>query len=201
MKILISNTQLKNIIFEETMGIDSFIDLMINKYPQSKDYVDVIKKFIEDSDCKRIDVGPMMHGYGVSLSDRVLINQASFYTPFPMFLFIVFHEIAHQFQYKKYGEEKMYEVYLGEVDVKEAANWMKEVEIVADEFATRKVRQLQKMGAIDPNEKPFKTFYKNMPVQHFINLITQIKYEIKKQGKTNPSEISELIYNWVKPNA
>jgi hypothetical protein len=111
MKILISNKQLKNIIFEETMGIDSFIDLMINKYPQSKDYIDVIQKFIEDSDCKRIDVGPMMHGYGVSLSDRVLINQSSFYLSFPMFLFVLFHEIAHQYQYKKYGHKNMTELY------------------------------------------------------------------------------------------
>jgi hypothetical protein len=199
MNILLTEQQLNKLLLEEAIGIDSFIDLMVEKYPQSKDYVDVIKKFIEDSDCKRIDVGPMMHGYGVSLSDRVLINVASFHVEFPMFLFIVFHEIAHQFQYKKYGEKKMYEVYLGDVDIQEGAKWMKEYEIVADEFALRKVRQLQKLGAIQPNETLFKPFYKIVPIQHFINLIMQIKSEIKQQGITDPSEISELIYNWVKP--
>lgn len=199
MNIFISENQLKNLLLEETAGLDSFISMVVEKYPQSKDYVDVIKEFIVNSNCRKIEVGKVNGAFGVSLSDRVLISDACFNQPFSMFLFILFHEIAHQYQYKKYGEEKMYEVYLGKISMEDGANWMKQIEIIADEFATRKVRQLQKMGALPPNENIFKSFYKNIPINHFIGLITKIKSELQRQNVTNPSEVSEIIYNWVRP--
>jgi hypothetical protein len=199
MKVIINEKQLENLILEETLGLDNFLLMIVEKYPQSKGYIDVIQEFIVNSNCRRIEVGKVNGAFGVSLSDRVLISDTCFKQPFSMFLFILFHEIAHQYQYKKYGEEKMYEVYLGELSMEEGANWMKQIEIVADEFATRKVRQLQKMGAIPNNEKIFKSFYQNIPINHFMSLITKIKSELQRQNVTNPSEVSEIIYNWVRP--
>lgn len=199
MKISLTKKQFTNLLLEETIGLDSFFNQVIEKYPQIESYIDVIKKFIINSDCKKIEVNKVKGAFGVSLSDRVVISDTVFSQPLPMFLFILFHEIAHQYQYKKYGEEKMYQVYLGEMEPEEAANWMKQIEIVADEFATRKVRQLQKMGAITPDTKIFKSFYQNIPINHFINLIKTIKSELEKQNVTNPSEVSEIIYNWVRP--
>jgi hypothetical protein len=199
MKVIINEKQLENLILEETLGLDNFLLMVVDKFPQCKDYIDVIQEFIVNSNCRRIEVGKVNGAFGVSLSDRVLISDTCFKQPFEMFLFILFHEIAHQYQYKKYGEEKMYEIYLGEISLEEGANWMKQIEIIADEFATRKVRQLQKMGAIPIDTKIFKSFYQNIPINHFIGLITKIKSELKRQNVTNPSEVSEIIYNWVRP--
>ena len=71
----------------------------------------------------------------------------------PKALYIIFHEIAHQYQFKKYGADKMYECYTGDLSDEEAADLIKRVEEVADEFALKKVRQLINLGfPIDKTE-------------------------------------------------
>lgn len=199
MRLIFSEQQVKNILLEETLGLDAFLNKVVEKYPESKDHINVIKEFILNSNCKKIEIGKVNGAYGVSLSDRVLISDICFNQTFQMFLFILFHEIAHQYQYKKYGEEKMYEVYLGDLSMEEAAKWMKQIEIVADEFAGRKVRELRNLGAIPKDTKLFQSFYMNIPTEHFVNLISKVKAELKKQNITDPSEVSEIIYNWVRP--
>jgi hypothetical protein len=97
----------------------------------------------------------------------VLLNQNIFFQSLPNFLFILFHEIAHQYQYKKYGDEKMYEFYLGEIGVREAAILMKKFETVADEFATRKVREFVRMGLISQPNTPGLALYNNVSLSYF----------------------------------
>jgi tRNA threonylcarbamoyladenosine modification (KEOPS) complex Cgi121 subunit len=82
--------------------------------------------------------------------------------------------------------------------MQECAKWMKDVEIVADEFATRKIRQYVKLGYIKGGNDILKAFYKNIPESHFIKLISQVRDMIKKSDIKSPEEISELFYNWIK---
>ena len=111
------------------------------------------------------------------------------------------HEIAHQYQYQKYGNEKMYEFYLGEIDVKDAAIAMKQIEMTADEFAERKVRQFVKLGLLNPSEvSMFNGFYKKAPLMYFEKLITQIKEKIKESGVTDFDGVSNIFYNMIKAN-
>lgn len=183
---------------ETTSGLDDFMSTVINKYPEVKEFKDVLEKFIVDSDCGKLTIEPMKMGLGVSLSDRCIISDRALTFNLPNFLFVLFHEIAHQYQYKKYGMEKMYEVYTGELSMRECAKWMKDVEIVADEFATRKVRQYVKLGYIKGGNDILKAFYKNIPESHFIGLISKVRNMIKKSNIKSPEEISELFYNWIK---
>lgn len=201
MILKITENQFKKLLLEETEGIESFLSKIIEKYPESEKSIDLIRDFIIKSECKKIDVIKFSKpAYGISLSDRVLINETAFMTTFTMFIFIVFHEIAHQYQYKKYGEKKMYDVYLGDLSLEDGAIWMKHMETVADEFATRKVREVVKMGGIEPGSNQYKGFYKNVPLSQFQSLIAGIKAEIKRQNIKDSSKISEMMYNWVKQN-
>jgi len=197
MKILLTESQF-NLLMEMTSGLEDFMSTVINKYPEVEEFRDELEKFIVDSDCGKLTIEPMKLGLGVSLSDRCIISTQALNFDLPNFLFVLFHEIAHQYQYKKYGMEKMYEVYIGNLSMEECAKWMKDVEIVADEFATRKVRQFIKLGYIDDENDILKAFYKNVPESHFIALISKIKNMIKKNRIKSPEEISELIYNWIK---
>ena len=107
---------------EETAGIDDFIQKIIATYPETENFIDKIKSFIEDSNCKKIEVARFKYpALGLALHNGVLFNKTIFNQTLSNFLFIIFHEIAHQYQYKKYGDDKMYEFYLGDIDVKEAA--------------------------------------------------------------------------------
>jgi hypothetical protein len=201
MKILINESQF-NLLNEDTNGLDDLINDIIYKYPNTKDYVDEIKNFILNSGCQNISVEKLNNPAikGLALHDKVVLNTSIFNDnlKLPDFLFVIFHEIAHQYQYRKYGEEKMYEVYIGDLSMSDAAEWMKGVEIVADEFATRKVRQFVKLGLINGDDKLPKGFYKNVGLIPFINLISNVRNEIKNKNIKNKSEISQLFYNMVK---
>jgi hypothetical protein len=202
MKILITEQQL-NILLEETNGLDSLLSDIVYTYPETKDHIEVIKTFIINSGCQNISVEKLKMGVqGLALHDRVVLNTSVFNDrlSLPKFLFVLFHEIAHQYQYKKYGMDKMYEVYIGELSLEDGAKWMKNVEIIADEFATRKIRQFVNLGLIDKKQEIPKGFYRVTPESMFIKLISNVRNKIKENNITNKKDVSELFYNIVKNN-
>jgi hypothetical protein len=53
MKYIITESQYRKLIVEETSGIDDFMKRIIETYPTTEDYSDKIKSFIENSGCKK----------------------------------------------------------------------------------------------------------------------------------------------------
>ena len=200
MRYIITESQYR-LLTEETSGVDDFIGQMVEKYPEVEGYSNQIKSFIENSGCHKIEVASFKYpALGFALHNGVLFNKMIFYQTLPKFLFVLFHEIAHQYQYKKYGAEKMYEFYLGDLDVNDAAESMKKIEIIADEFALRKVREFAKIGLIDVKDSNLPAVYKTIPINHFVRLITQSRDDIKRKGITDFDGVSETFYNMVKVN-
>ena len=193
---------IRRILKEETQGIDSFLTQIMETYPETESFINDIEKFIKNSNCKKIEVAKFKYpALGLAVHNGVLFNEVIFKQKLPDFLFIIFHEIAHQYQYKKYGDEKMYEFYSDEIDVKDAAIAMKKIEIIADEFANRKVREFIKLGFINgQNKKSLFSIYKDVPLHHFEKLITQTKDTIKLKNVSGFDKISEIFYNMIKVN-
>ena len=191
---------IRKVLKEETQGIESFLMQIMETYPETESFIGTIESFIQNSNCKKIEVAAFKYpALGLSMHNGVLFNQFIFKQQLPDFLFIVFHEIVHQYQYKKYGNEKMYEFYLDETDVKDAAIAMKQIEIIADEFANRKVREFINLGFINnPNKKSLFSIYKDVPLYQFENLITQTKDTIKSKNVSGFDKIAELFYNMIK---
>ena len=191
---------IRRILKEETQGIESFLTQIMETYPETESFINDIEKFIKNSNCKKIEVAKFKYpALGLAVHNGVLFNEVIFKQKLPDFLFIIFHEIAHQYQYKKYGDEKMYEFYLDETDVKDAAIAMKQIEIIADEFANRKVREFINLGFINnPNKKSLFSIYKDVPLYQFENLITQTKDTIKSKNVSGFDKIAELFYNMIK---
>lgn len=189
---------IKRILKEETQGLESFMDVLIKKFPEVKEYSDTIVKFIEESDCKNIEFAKFkMPALGLALHDGVLINEVVFYQGLPYTLFVIFHEIAHQYQFKKYGAELMYECYNNDYDIKKASQFMKKTEMVADEFALRKLKRMENMGLIKIERFPT-SYYKNVSESQLEHMIISIRTQLKSQNKSTPNEISEHFYNMVK---
>jgi hypothetical protein len=193
---------IKRVLKEEIEGIRPFLYRVMSTYPETEQYIDNIKSFIENSNCKKIEVSKFKFpAMGLAMHNGVLFNEAIFNYPLSSFLFVMSHEIAHQYQYKKYGDDKMYECYLGEISVKEAAETMKEVEIIADEFATRKLREFIKIGLIDKEDSPFiKAMYRNVPISHFENLISKTRDDLNQKNLKNFEGITNYFYNMIKVN-
>jgi len=201
MKANMIQETIKRVLREETQGIEQFLIQVMETYPETEGFIDNIESFIKNSNCKKIEVAMFKYpALGLAVHNGVLFNEVIFKQQLPDFLFIIFHEIAHQYQYKKYGDEKMYEFYLDETDVKEAAIAMKKIEIIADEFANRKVREFVKLGFINaPNRKTL-SMYKDIPLNHFERLISQTKDTIRSKNVSSFDEIADIFYNMIKVN-
>lgn len=183
---------------EATENIDSFLDTLEQKFPIVSEFRDILFDFIEKSECKKIELASMkIPAGGVALHNGVIINSNSLSRGLEFVIFLIFHEIAHQYQFKKYGADKMYELYLGDMSLNEAADFMKKTELVADEFAARKVRQLQKMGFLKRNYNP-PQYYKNVNASQLSMLIDNFRNTFKEKGVKNPEQVSTTIYNMCK---
>lgn len=189
---------MKKIIKEEVKNIDSFFNEIKKSHPMDNRLEKFLRKFIEESECREIQFSGfnLPGALGLSIKTGVLINKMVLNQPLPMLIFVILHEIAHQYQFKKYGEKKMYEYYIGDISDQSAADFMRKTEIVADEFATRKIRQLQKMGYFNGFTPP--SVYQNMPNDQIIMIVRQFRSMIKMKNITSPEEISEFFYNMVK---
>jgi hypothetical protein len=181
----------------EDEGIDSFLDEISSKHNMSDELKDFVKQFIEESDCKRINFSRFKMGVmGLALESGVLINSVALNHPLPFLLFLIFHEVAHQYQFKKYGEDVMYDCYLGEISEREAAEFMKHTEEVADDFASRKIRQLQKLNLIGPYTPP--QMYKNVPIQQITMMVNNYREDMRRKNIDSPKKVSEYFYNMIK---
>ena len=210
MNIILTESQYKKLLNEETGGLDSFIDQIVEKYPEIDEYRDILKNNIESSGCHNISFEPMSIGAGLSLHNRVVISSnllgkfSYIGNPFGFnvsgLMFVIFHEIAHQHQYNKYGKELIYDMYTGEIETEGAIKFLKYIENVADQFGMRKCRELQKLGVIPADQKIIDVGgYDKYTDKMFENYLNMLKNKIQKAGITDPEDISELIYNMIKP--
>jgi hypothetical protein len=191
---------IRRVLREETDGVNTLIDVITSRHKMSDELIEKVKDFISQSNCKKIEFANFkMPSMGVALHDGVLINKIALNHKLEYLLFIIFHETAHQYQFKKYGEDIMYECYLGDISVEEAANLMKHTEEVADEFAGKKIKQLQKQGLLDKGFIP-PSLYKNVPISQIVAMVGFYRSQLKQQNITTPDKISEFFYNMVKNN-
>jgi len=188
----------KTLINEETDGITIFLNKIQAEYDISDSLYTELMEFIEKSNCKKIEFAKFNYpALGLALHNGVLINSNMIGDNLSFLIFVIFHEVAHQFQFKKYGDKIMYGVYSGDVSIDEAAKFMKHTEEVADEFAMRKIRELQKKGLIDDNYRA-NSPYRNISVQSIKSMIIRFRDDLELKNITSPNDISKYFYNMVK---
>lgn len=188
---------IRRIIKEETERVDGFLDEISSVYDMSDELRDFVKKFITESNCERIDFAnfKMAGAMGLAIKSGVLINKIALTRSLPFLLFLIFHEIAHQYQFKKYGNI-MYKCYIGDISEMEAAEFMKHTEEVADDFASRKIRELQKLNLID-NFNPVQ-IHRNLPIQQVLMMVSRYREDMRMNNIDTPEKVSEYFYNIVK---
>ena len=91
----------------------------------------------------------------------------------------------------------MTEFYTNRISIDEAADFMYRTEMVADEFATRKLRELVRLGHLENSKLPT-GYYKSLPIYVFKKLISTIKSQITDVEDKSPEEINEVLYNWIR---
>jgi len=179
-------------------GLDNLI-LQLKKHHNIADSLaDKIKQFIINSGTPKIEIANLNMALGASLHDRVIINSSVFSRELSHILYVVFHEIAHQYQYKKHGFVEMFKYFEDELQTHEAVKILRKAENIADNYAIRKLKKLQKEG-----EKIITSglygFYAKMPDSSLASYIKMVKNNLKSDDVRNPEKISSTLWNLIKP--
>jgi hypothetical protein len=196
MRIVITERQLNNLISPNVEGLEDLMNQIIDKFPEVEDYKDRLIDFINKSNCQKIEFATMQHAGGLSLHNSVLLNKILLNRDLNSLIFIIFHEIAHQYQFKKYGAEKMYELYTGKIHLEDAVDFLYNTEITADEFAFRKVKEFHKLGLLKTITDM--RMYKKMGKHNLANMYNQVKKILSVRKGDSPDEVSEVLYNFIK---
>ena len=188
----------KRVISEQAQGESEFIQTIVDRYNISDELKNEIINTIKNSECKNITFEKLSMGDGLALGDRLILTPGTLNYTLGRFLFILFHELAHQYQFKKYGMEKMLELYDDEMDIKEAAQFMKQVESVADEFAVRKLRNIQRKGLVTPSISDMFKVYDGITVDRLEMMIKMFRDKLRNSNIKGAKNISEYLYNMVR---
>lgn len=188
----------KRVINEQTEGESEVIKVLDDKYGLSDELKLEISNALKSSECKNVSFQRINNAAGLALWNRLVLNPDILTYRLGKVLFVLFHEMAHQYQYKKYGKEKMMEYFNEEISLSDAAKFLQNAEKVADEFAVRKLKSLERKGLIKLNDYDIQRGYEHMNISQFENLISYFRKMLKQKNITGSEKISEFIYNMVK---
>lgn len=189
----------KRVINEATEGLDDFITMLKSGFNLSDELTEEIKLMFEKANCKKVSFEELDRAMGLSLHNKLVFNPQVLNERLPQALFIIFHELAHQYQFKKYGAKEMMDVYIGKTSLDHGALAMSQYEAVADEFAMRKLRQLKNRGLIDYQPHQARRAYGNNPSPRlFRTMLNNIRDALKSVGADNIEKAAEYIYNMAK---
>jgi hypothetical protein len=201
MKILLTEKQFS--LIEATGGLDSFVNRITEKFFNDdiegdyKEFQELLKTSIEKSGCEQIDFGVFKYpAGGVVYLTNVVINEKLLKLSMGTLIYAIFHEIGHQYQLRKYGDDNIYQIYSGEIELPEAIQIIRKLETVADEYGLRKVREFIQRGFVKPDDLP-KAVYKNVTDNQMGSIINDMKKVVSSfENKTKESIVLNL-YNFI----
>lgn len=187
-------------------GIDIFLSTIKDRYSKLwagrstsplDNIIEEIKRFIELSGCPAIKFENLTGALGISKTDYCIINSNVLGTPLHHLLYVVYHEVVHQYQYSKHGEDIALEIFLEKIPLEDAVKALKRIENTTDKYAILKVKQLYKMyiPEIVPNIYPY---YKYVSDESFGRMIVYYRFLVKENKLTNTIDINNMIYNSVR---
>lgn len=176
-------------------GFEEFHNLFKEKYGKEPNFESVfeeIEKDIKKSPTPKISITNQGMFCGMSLTDNVILSKSIFSRDLYGFIFVLFHEIAHQYQYKKYGKNLLYELTTKEV-TEDTLNKLIDIEQVADRFGRS---MAQKYGSkFNLKTSTLVSPYDNIQYgkNSYRNLILTIQKEIEKGDITCVEQMESFM--------
>jgi len=136
---------------------------------------------------------------GMAKTNMLVLGNVLFHSNAPTVLFSIFHELAHFYQYRKYGDDFALSIYTNEMDqIEQDVDKLLEIENTANKFGLMKSQfylrkyGLTDVGGIDPQ---FAEGYANRAfvIQHVRQMKTMV--EGMEPDQRTIDQINENIYN------
>lgn len=185
---------------EKVQGLERFIEWidLVKENEVSPELLGDVMSMIERSGCPSIRFEKLLGALGISLTTACIVSSSALNMPLQRLFYIIFHELAHQYQYTKHGEEFAEAVYFGEGDSIAGARLLLKIENTADRYAYKIVKHLFEKHGLPFNAKNFDLVYKHATPEGISTYIDNLRETIKTHNLTNVHEVNELIYNMVK---
>jgi len=185
---------------EKVQGLERFIEWidLAKESEVSPELLGDVMSIIERSGCPSIRFEKLRGALGISLTTACVVNSSTLSDTIQQLFYVIFHEIAHQYQYTKHGEEFAEAVYFGNGDPEVGARLLLKIENTADRYAYRIVKHLFKKHGLPFNERTFYLLYKHQSPESVSTYINSLRSIISQNNLTNVHEVNDLIYNMVK---
>jgi hypothetical protein len=179
-------------------SLEVFLDILMRKYPELKSSRSYFWETFDSSGLVSIEIHSLRYGVALSLPNGIIFSPKVMNTSLPSLLFTLFHEVAHQYQFKKYGTKKMMAIHTGEFSVSEGLSFLRQMEVTADRYAEQKLLQMKKLGLLSPNEIIPKGFYKSLGDEHYFKIYEMTKNLLSEENTKDPEIISQILYEKLK---
>jgi hypothetical protein len=187
---------------KSVQGLPKFMFEVSEGYPRLTDeqllaIKEVVKKtMLEEGQSdtpKKIEMRDEVAG-AISLESGVLLSKGLLRRPLANFLYTLFHELAHQMQYKKY-KQTIYDMWVNpELNMDKAVEFLSKIEHTADRYALMKCVEFKKQGIITEDPTVGKGFYSKYDKQQWIGYIKMLRKQLEGYSR---DEVSEVLYNWM----
>jgi len=177
-------------------GLGQFLYQLSDAHETLIPHLKIIKEFIVNSGCPEIKIMPLKMGLGAALKSFVLISPTMLKQSLENCLYGLFHEIAHQYQYKKY-ENKIAQMFLNDGNLKEDAKVLEKIELVADNFSLKKCRSLARMGVLNMDLIRKVGMYSTFSSDAFESYLNSFRRVLKQQNIKNVEDVDDVFYEYI----
>jgi predicted metal-dependent hydrolase len=179
------------------------LNKFLNKIQSSKNRIsdnalEELKHFIYNSGCKSIRFDDMsMKALGISKTDECVLSYKVLEI-YPEYMFyIILHELAHQYQYKKYGKNLTLDIYNDKLEIEYAVEKLLWLEKIADRLAIKKMKYIFNICKKEPID--IKPRYLNLTDTEYLKTyILKIREDVKNFELKTIEDINNYIHKTIK---
>ncbi len=152
------------------------------------EYKEQIETFIERSGCTKLSFESLNPKTGgVSIPGECIVSDIILEFPKEVLLYILFHEVSHQYQYRKWGKNLMMKAYT-ELPIEEAVDELLWIESIADRFAMLYLRSV-----IGGEHLPAYRYYGCTNKAYFEDYLALLRHEINQENVDGIDAINGII--------
>lgn len=179
-------------------GLDEFMEKLRDAFPEYQGVLDDLESYIVSSGCPAIAFETLYGAQGISKTDKCIVSDKVLKGGYiEDALYVILHEISHQYQYAKYGKNVMWDAYSSRIDIDQAVDLLMNIELVADRLAVLKATQLLRSNRVT-DFKPIKSLYKTVSRSYFKSHLESLRNVVTKKGVDSIEGANELMYNKLK---
>lgn len=156
----------------------------------TEESIDLFYTFLHKSGCNKIEIERFKRDkLGFSELGNIYLNTSIFELPIHYFLYIVLHEISHQYQYKKYGKDFTLKYYLNPSLYEDF--W--KIEVIADRLAIIKTLQILRKNNPESNLKLISVYNTEDKKESIKKYLEDLNKEINSLGINTIDEINKYL--------